>query len=131
TDERMTRFWITLRQGVAFVIDSIEMMQGGEVFVPKLPSMKIADLARAICPECEIEPIGIRSGEKLHESMISVDESRTAVDLGDRFAILPANPHWGSVEYPGGTKLPEGFSYSSDSNDDWLDASRLLEMIKD
>jgi UDP-N-acetylglucosamine 4,6-dehydratase/5-epimerase len=129
TDKRMTRFWITLEQGVQFVISSIEQMHGGEVFIPKIPSMNIMDLATVLAPECEFEFIGTRPGEKLHESMISVDEARQAVELEDRYVILPAHPWWQQDNWNEGKPLPEGFSYSSDSNDIWLTAVELQRMI--
>lgn len=130
TDPRMTRFWMTLEQGVRFVISCIEQMRGGEVFIPKLPSMRVEDLARAIAPEARIEYIGIRPGEKLHESLISAEESRGAVDAGDRYVMLPADQarvarEWRRVGVP----LPEGASYSSDSNDRWLTSEEMLELI--
>lgn len=129
TDERMTRFWITLDQGVRFVISSIENMLGGEVFIPKLPSMKLIDLAKVIAPGCEVKYIGIRPGEKLHESLISSDESRQAVDFGDYYAILPALNWWFQESWEKARPLPEDFSYSSDSNDRWLTESELIRMI--
>jgi UDP-N-acetylglucosamine 4,6-dehydratase len=128
TDPRMTRFWITLEQGVRFVISCIERMYGGEVFVPKLPSMNILDLAKVIAPNCEVSYIGIRPGEKLHESMISVDEARQAIDLEDRYAILPTHTWWSNENWPQGTKLPEGFLYSSDTNTWWLTPSAMIDM---
>jgi len=129
TDERMTRFWITLEQGVAFVISSIERMRGGEVFIPKIPSMNIMDLVTTLAPDCRVEFIGIRPGEKLHESMISTDEAHQSIDLGDRYAILPAHPWWSQDNWHEGKKLPDGFSYSSDNNDQWLTHEQLREMI--
>lgn len=125
TDPRMTRFWITLDQGVRFVIDCIERMHGGEVFVPKIPSMNIIDLAAAIAPQCEIEEIGIRPGEKLHEVLISEDEARQAVELDDSFIIQPAHPWWALENWTEGKNLPDGFSYTSDNNHEWLDAPQL------
>jgi len=125
TDPRMTRFWITLDQGVRFVIDCIERMHGGEVFVPKIPSMNIIDLAAAIAPQCEIEEIGIRPGEKLHEVLISEDEARQAVELDDSFIIQPAHPWWVLENWTEGKKLPDSFSYTSDNNHEWLDAQQL------
>lgn len=125
TDPRMTRFWITLDQGVQFVISCIERMHGGEVFVPKIPSMSIADLAAAIAPKCEIEKIGIRPGEKLHEALISEDEARQGIEFDDSFIIQPAHPWWTSENWTDGAPLPDGFSYTSDNNSDWLDASQL------
>lgn len=129
TDKRMTRFWITLDQGVRFVISSIERMHGGEVFIPKIPSMNMMDLAKTMAPECEIDFIGIRPGEKLHESMISIDEARQAVELEDRYIILPAHPWWQQDNWSEGLTLPDGFSYSSDTNTFWLSASELQWMI--
>ena len=130
TDDRMTRFWLTLEQGVQFVIDSIETMQGGEVFVPKIPSMRIPDLARALAPECKVDVIGIRPGEKLHEALMNEDESRNAWDLGKRFAILPAMPSWKVAPPEGARKLPEGYCYTSDNNDWWLDRDELLKLVE-
>lgn len=129
TDERMTRFWITLEQGVKFVISCIETMYGGEVFIPKIPSMNIMDLAQVLAPECEVEFIGIRPGEKLHEAMISEDESRQAVELEDRYVILPAHPWWSEGHWVEGVSLADGFSYSSDTNDVWLSDVELRRMI--
>ncbi len=129
TDPRMTRFWITLEQGVRFVISSIETMKGGEVFVPKLPSMRLIDLARTIGPGCEIDYVGIRPGEKLHESMISVDEARHTIELEDRYVIQPVHPWWIAENLSGNRSLPDGFAYSSDTNDRWLTSQELLEMI--
>jgi UDP-N-acetylglucosamine 4,6-dehydratase len=130
TDPRMTRFWITLNEGVDFVLSSLSMMTGGEIFVPKIPSMKMTDLAAAMAPNLPIKVVGIRPGEKLHEMMISADDTRSTVDLGDRYAIEPA-----FVEYTrGGLKgaaLPEGFSYASDTNDDWLTGDGLLALLED
>lgn len=129
TDERMTRFWITLAQGVAFVISSIERMHGGEVFIPKIPSMNIMDLVNTLAPDCRVEFIGVRPGEKLHESMISTDEAHQSVDLGDRYAILPAHPWWSQEHWNEGEKLSDGFFYSSDNNDQWLSHEQLREMV--
>jgi len=128
TDPRMTRFWITLDQGVRFVLRSIETMFGGEVFVPKIPSMRIADLAKAMAPECVIQEIGIRPGEKLHEVLLSEDEARQSVELVDRYVIMPAHPWWKDQIVPDGKALPEGFRYTSDTNADWLSIKELLEM---
>ncbi|HEY1751206.1 MAG TPA: UDP-N-acetylglucosamine 4,6-dehydratase (inverting) [Caulobacteraceae bacterium] len=134
TDPRMTRFWITLPEGVDFVLSSLEMMRGGEVFVPKIPSMKITDLVEAMCPGAEIEVVGIRPGEKLHEMMICADDARCTAELGDRYAIEPA-----FVEYPrnpfrlngGPGSVPENFSYASDTNAEWLSADALLAMVEE
>jgi UDP-N-acetylglucosamine 4,6-dehydratase len=131
TDPRMTRFWITLDQGVQFVISCIERMFGGEVFVPKIPSMNIMDLAEAIAPQCEIDEIGIRPGEKLHEVLISEDEARQAVMFDDSFIIQPAHPWWALENWTDGQPLPDGFSYSSNNNSDWLDASQFRALAGD
>jgi UDP-N-acetylglucosamine 4,6-dehydratase len=131
TDPRMTPFWITLDQGVQFVISCIERMHGGEVFVPKIPSMSIADLAAAIAPQCEIEKIGIRPGEKLHEALISEDEARQGIEFDDSYIIQPAHPWWTSENWTDGAPLPEGFSYTSDNNSDWLDASQLRALARE
>ena len=129
TDSRMTRFWITLDQGVRFVLANIERMKGGEVFIPKLPSMRMVDLGKALAPECEVENIGIRPGEKLHECLISEDEARQAVDLGDCYAILPAHPWWSETNHKEAKKVTEGWSYASDNNSWWLTNDELMEMI--
>ena len=130
TDERMTRFWISLEQGVRFVIRCIEQMQGGEVFVPKIPSMSMMDLAKAIAPEAQVDIIGIRPSEKLHESLISEDEARTTVELPDMFVVQPAAALWfGHAWEKQGKLLPDGFTYQSNNNTDWLDVSRINEII--
>ncbi|MGV8049449.1 MAG: UDP-N-acetylglucosamine 4,6-dehydratase (inverting) [Anaerolineaceae bacterium] len=130
TDERMTRFWISLEQGVRFVIRCIEQMQGGEVFVPKIPSMSMMDLAKAIAPEAQVDIIGIRPGEKLHESLISEDEARTTVELPDMFVVQPAAALWfGHAWEKQGRLLPDGFTYQSNNNTDWLDVSQINEII--
>ena len=128
TDARMTRFWLTLDQGVRFVIDSIGRMVGGEVFIPKIPSMKILDLAEAIAPGCAIQEIGIRPGEKVHETLISEDEARHTLDMGDVFLVQPAYPWWQMDVAQGGRPLPEGFHYSSDNNSEWLTVPQLREL---
>lgn len=131
TDPRMTRFWITLDQGVDFVLSSLQMMRGGEIFVPKIPSMRMTDLAATMAPNLPTEVIGIRPGEKLHESMIAEDDSRLTVDIGDRYVIEPAYHWWDRETYAadGATQVPEGFRYSSDVNEDWLSADQLKAMI--
>lgn len=131
TDPRMTRFWITLDQGVQFVISCIENMHGGEIFVPKIPSMKIPDLAKAVAPGCEIEYSGIRPGEKIHELLISEDEVRTTIELDDMYVVQPVHPWWKGWEWEGGKPMEDGFKYSSDSNRDWVSADQLGEMIKE
>lgn len=130
TDERMTRFWLSLEQGVQFVIHCIEVMEGGEVFVPKIPSTTIVDLARAIAPKAEIEIIGIRPGEKLHEVLISEDESRTTVELERMFVVQPAEALWFGYQWQSqGKLLSDGFRYSSDANSEWLDQEGIKRFV--
>lgn len=130
TDKRMTRFWITLDQGVQFVIDSLARMKGGEIFVPKIPSMKVVDLAKAIAPEAEFEIIGIRPGEKLHETMITEDDARHTVEFDNYYVIVPEFP-WCPQEYvKHGRSLPEGFKYTSDTNTEWLTVEELRTLVK-
>jgi UDP-N-acetylglucosamine 4,6-dehydratase/5-epimerase len=131
TDERMTRFWITLEQGVRFVIKAFDRMHGGELFVPKIPSMKITDLAKAIAPKVKTKFVGIRPGEKLHEVMISADDSRQTKELADCYVIQPAFPWWSSTNHAEGQSVTEGFSYSSDTNKQWLTIPQLQDMIKE
>lgn len=130
TDPRMTRFWITLEQGVRFVIQCIERMCGGEVFVPKIPSMNIMDLAKVVAPDCAIETIGIRPGEKLHEVLISEDEARNSVELDDMFVVLQSfHPLWGEDDSRRYRPLPQDFRYGSDSNSQWLEAKDLQKLV--
>jgi UDP-N-acetylglucosamine 4,6-dehydratase/5-epimerase len=128
TDERMTRFWLTLDQGVHFVLNSLDIMYGGEIFVPKIPSMRITDLADAIAPEAKKEFTGIRPGEKLHEILITEDESRHAKEFSDYFIIEPEFTFWKQENLPEGKSLPEGFRYSSDNNNMWLTPKEILKM---
>jgi len=131
TDPRMTRFWITLDQGVNFVTSCLGMMQGGEIFVPKLPSMKLTDLADAIAPGITQRTVGIRAGEKLHEEMITESDSRTTVDAGDRYIIEPSFAFWNRPKSEG-TERPrvaEDFRYASNQNDQWLTKEALLLMV--
>ncbi|MEM4724962.1 MAG: UDP-N-acetylglucosamine 4,6-dehydratase (inverting) [Candidatus Hadarchaeum sp.] len=130
TDPRMTRFWITLEQGVEFVIRCIELMHGGEVFVPKIPSMNIMDLAKAIAPDCEVEYIGVRPGEKLHEVLISEDEARHTLELEDIYIIQPAHPWWRVENWAGAKPLPDGFRYTSDTNTRWLSIEELRRLVE-
>ncbi len=130
TDDRMTRFWISLDQGVHFVIRCIEQMHGGEVFVPKIPSMKMIDLARAVAPDAEVDIIGIRPGEKLHEVLISEDEARTTVEVEDMFIIQPAESLWFGREWEkSGRLLEDGFRYASNTNPQWLTLDQLRQMV--
>lgn len=131
TDERMTRFWITLEQGVNFVINCIENMQGGEIFIPKIPSMKITDMAKAIAPECKLDLVGIRPGEKLHEIMIPEDDARNTLEFDDFYIIQPSFPWWGKTSWKNGKKVPNDFKYSSDTNTKWLTIDALKKMISD
>ena len=129
TDRRMTRFCITLDQGVRFVIRCLEEMHGGEIFVPKIPSMRLVDLAEAIVPSSQIEEVGIRPGEKLHEVLVSEDEARNTLESDGMYVIQPAHPWWkpdhrGQVE-----ALPEGFRYASETNTEWLTKRELRELI--
>ena len=131
TDERMTRFWISLDQGVRFVIRCIEQMHGGEVFVPKIPSMTVKDLGAALAPECEIVYTGIRPGEKLHEVLVSEDEARSTVELDDMYVVQPTGTLWFGKEWEKiGKPLPDGFRYASNTNTDWLDLDGVKAMIK-
>ena len=135
TDERMTRFWLTLDQGVHFVIRAIENMIGGEVFVPKIPSTRICDLARAIAPDADLDVVGIRPGEKLHEVLIHEDEARTAVELEDMFVVLPTAQEIGfarqcrSAWESRGKALPDGFRYTSDTNPRWLSIQEIRQLV--
>lgn len=130
TDKRMTRFWLTLEQGVRFVIRCMEQMLGGEVFVPKIPSMKILDLANVIAPEAEVEIIGIRPGEKLHEVLIHEDEARSAIELDDMFVVQPTTELWFGHDWQlKGKRLPDDFRYASNSNPDWLTKDQIQEMV--
>jgi UDP-N-acetylglucosamine 4,6-dehydratase len=131
TDARMTRFWITLDQGVNFVLSSLELMQGCEIFVPKIPSLKTTELATAIAPHIPHRVVGIRPGEKLHEVMVPEDDARSTLELHDRYVILPDAQAARRANYMenGGTPMPEGFSYSSDRNPESLDARGLQDLL--
>ena len=132
TDKRMTRFWITLDQGAALVLNSLRDMKGGEIFVPKIPSMKIMDLAAVIAPDAKIEVIGIRPGEKLHEVMVPADDSRETVELKNVYVIQPTLRFWGGERqqnYNNAKPCPPDFCYSSDANPEWLSKSQLVKMI--
>lgn len=129
TDKRMTRFWITLDQAVRFVVDSFDLMRGGELYVPRIPSMRITDLAEALAPRNPVYEVGIRPGEKLHEEMIAPDDGRRTLLLADRYIVLPTIATWGYVPPQGGQMLPEGFAYRSDTNDRWLSVEHLREMV--
>lgn len=130
TDERMTRFWITLDQGVQFVLQSLMTMTGGEIFIPKIPSMKILDLANAIAPNCQKNIVGIRPGEKLHEMLLSEDEARNAFDIGDRYVIADFNKLEFWKSQPSSVPVGEDFRYASDTNNEWLTVEQLQSMIE-
>ena len=130
TDRRMTRFWLSLEQGVRFTVRCLEQMQGGEVFVPKIPSMRMTDLAEAVAPGCEIDLIGIRPGEKLHESLVSEEEARHSLELEDMYVVEPAGALWFGHGWKGkGKPLTEGFRYASDANDRWLTVEELAGIL--
>jgi UDP-N-acetylglucosamine 4,6-dehydratase len=126
----MTRFWLTLGQGVRFVVGCIERMHGGEIFVPKIPSMRLTDMAETIAPGCEVECIGIRPGEKLHEVLVSEDEARNTLEMDDMYIIQPAHPWWSQKNWNDAKPLPDGFRYGSDSNDRWLSSEELQALIE-
>lgn len=129
TDERMTRFWITLEQGVRFVMSCAERMDGGEIFIPKIPSMKVTDIAEAIAPEAKREIIGIRPGEKLHEVMLTEDDSRHAGEFDDRYEIYPEYHWWTPKTVEPSKPVPDGFRYSSDTNTDWMTPQDLRDLL--
>jgi UDP-N-acetylglucosamine 4,6-dehydratase len=129
TDARMTRFWITLPQAVQFVLDAFERMTGGELFVPRIPSMKITDLAQVLVPGSEIEVIGIRPGEKLHEEMISAEDAQRTVRFPDHYVVKPVFSEWGGSHLEGGDPVPDDFMYRSDLNDQWLSHAELAAMV--
>ena len=131
TDPRMTRFWITLDEGVAFVASCLDTMQGGEIFVPKIATMKIVDLAKVMAPEAELRNVGIRPGEKLHETLIPRDEARNTTDYGSHYVIRPTMQQWtDDVSAAGGKSVPEDFEYASDSAPERLDGAALRAMIE-
>lgn len=133
TDPRMTRFWITLQQGVEFVLSCFAVMSGGEIFVPKIPSMKLTDLARSFAPDMPHRVVGIRPGEKLHETLITEDDARNTLELPDRYVIEPAFAYWSRHPYTevGAKPVPEGFCYASNTNSDWLDGNGLQRLLKE
>lgn len=129
TDDRMTRFWLTLEEGVAFVRNCLPLMSGGEIFVPKIPSMKVSDLAHVLAPEAKIEIIGIRPGEKLHEILLTEDEARHTKEYDSYFVIEPELKFWTESVSEGGRSLPEGFRYASDTNSVWMSNEDLKKII--
>jgi UDP-N-acetylglucosamine 4,6-dehydratase len=127
----MTRFWISLEQGVDFVLSCLQLMKRGEIFVPKIPSMSIVDLARVIAPGVPHEIVGIRPGEKLHEVMVTEDDARNAIELSDRYIIRPTlYPEWAVGYHTNEKTLPDGFRYSSDNNSRWLDRDGMLALLE-
>ena len=130
TDLRMTRFWISIEQAVQFVLDSLEMMRGGELYVPRIPSMKIVDLASAVAPSAKLEEVGMRPGEKLHEEMISADDSRRTFLMEDRYVVTPVVAEWG-YETPKGMPMTEGVAYQSNSNDLWMSQEDIRNFLKE
>ena len=134
TDEKMTRFSISLQHGVNFVLANLKRMYGGELFVPKIPSYRITDVARAIAPEAEHRVIGIRPGEKLHELMISEDDARNTIEFKDYYVIQPEFSWWGCQKdliASGGVKCQDGFSYRSDTNTEWLSVEKIKQLIEE
>lgn len=129
TDERMTRFWITLDQAVRFVDDTFTRMHGGELFVPRIPSTTITDLARAIAPDAELKIVGIRPGEKLHEEMISEDDARRTFAFDDHYVIAPLLANWTTTRFAEGTPVGDGFAYRSNTNDQWLDVQQIRDLL--
>ena len=131
TDYRMTRFWISLTQGVELVIKALEEAKGGETFISKIPSFKITDLAQAMLPGCEMPEVGIREGEKLHEIMVTVEDSMTTYEYDKHFIVYPQMV-WSKsrIPQPTGKKVPEGFSYSSGNNSQWLTVPEIQELLK-
>ncbi len=129
TDPRMTRFWITLEQGVDFVLDCVRRMHGGELFVPKIPSTDIMTLVEALAPTCRTEVVGIRPGEKLHELMIGEDDARRTLDMGTHYVLQPQQPWWDEQAVNGGEAVPEGFSYRSDSNPHRLNVNEVRTLL--
>ena len=130
TDERMTRFWITLEQGVDFVLRCLQTLHGGEIFVPKIPSMNIMALVKTIAPECEVNFTGVRPGEKIHELLLSSDEARQALEFPEMFIIQPTDaPWWNTGNWSEGQPLPEGYSYASDTNPHWLTVEDIRQMV--
>jgi UDP-N-acetylglucosamine 4,6-dehydratase len=129
TDKRMTRFWITLDAAVTFVVDSFDVMQGGELFVPRIPSMRIVDLIEAVAPEAPTHEMGMRPGEKLHEEMIAADDSRRTLRFADRYVVQPVVASWGYQRPAGGEPVADGFNYRSDNNDLWLGVEQMRELL--
>src|SRR5882672_4654379 len=129
----MTRFWITLNQGVEFVLSCLGLTRGGEIFVPKIPSMRMNDLAKAMAPQLPHKIVGIRPGEKLHEVMVTEDDSRSTLELADRYVIEPAFAFWRRRSFAddGADHVPDGFRYGSDTNSEWLDAEAMTKLLEE
>lgn len=130
TDLRMTRFWISIEQAVQFVMDSLKIMTGGELYVPRIPSMKIVDLAAAVAPNAKLAEVGMRPGEKLHEEMISADDSRRAILMKDRYVVNPVVAEWG-YKAPAGQAMPEGVAYQSHTNDLWMTREAISKFLNE
>lgn len=129
TDLRMTRFWISIEQAVQFVIESLEIMKGGELYVPRIPSMRIVDLANAVAPDAKLKEVGMRPGEKLHEEMISADDSRRTIEMETRFVVMPVVAEWGYL-VPTGNRMKEGMAYRSDTNELWMSQQNITDFIQ-
>jgi UDP-N-acetylglucosamine 4,6-dehydratase len=129
TDENMTRFWITLDRGVKLVLDGLEIMKGGEIFIPKIPSMRVSDLMEALAPDIKRKVIGIRPGEKLHETLVTSDESRHTQEYHDCYIVEPEFPFWERADNHL-KPLPEGFTYTSLNNKEWLSKEELRKLFK-
>ena len=129
TDKRMTRFWLTLTAGVEFVLQCLDRMQGGEIFIPRIPSMNIMELVEAIAPGCETEVTGIRPGEKIHELLVSSDEARFTLEFPDMYVIQPAQMWWEQGQWKDGKAVDHEFSYTSDTNPNWLSVEELREIV--
>ncbi|MDD5145728.1 MAG: UDP-N-acetylglucosamine 4,6-dehydratase (inverting) [Candidatus Pacebacteria bacterium] len=130
TDERMTRFWVTLEEGIRFVANCIEIMKGGEVFIPKIPSMKIIDLAEVMAPNARKKIVGIRPGEKLHEILLTEEEAKHAKEFNEYFVIEPEFPFWDNNNFKEGKNLLDGFEYTSDKNTKWITKEKMQEILK-
>jgi UDP-N-acetylglucosamine 4,6-dehydratase len=124
----MTRFWISIEEAVDFVMDSLEVMRGGELYVPRIPSMRIVDLAGAVAPNSKFAEIGMRPGEKLHEERISADDSRRTILVGDRYVVTPVVAEWG-YDTPVGTPMDEGVAYQSNTNDLWMSQEDISKYL--
>lgn len=131
TDDRMTRFWITLNQAVEFVVYAVENMQGGEVFVPKIPSMRVLDLAEAIAPGCKVSRVGVRPGEKVHEILITEEDSHNTFEYPEMYVTYPRFAWWNAKKLKGGKAVPMGFTYASDSNEHWLTTEDLRKILSE